>query len=494
MAESTPTKNRTFIDSNRLREMAINFLDINIPKSSVKIYQYKSAISFFLGDEVIIPLIQDSSGDSYEWLIDTGDRVSEAQPIAKRLHRDSRANLTKTDPQRQKEYLFSSVPGVVEAFCDTPVISSYNNLKITEWDKDSAPSFVGASSTSPAVKIKVSGEFSFLGKEKKPLDLNRYSSKALNDLIAAFGILNTFDSLTAHLLADDIRARDFDTIVLRLFPQDYSVLTDSLVTKFFFKDVIEGATILSNAIGAQKIIFSYDKTPHDGVRTNQKDLTHQLDNYKKLNPSSPNFITAPLDTKFYPSANKGEMTKNLSNYLLDSNPLFIDSCMALDLYRSFNLGAGVISRYVLVMGDAIRRTAFLNVRLGVTFREIAEMLGGFLSPCVTVIINGFITGGNINSLDAPVTKSVKSIYFASRTVLHDQSAQECIHCGLCRAACPSHLAVDKVFDSLIDGRADIKENVFSKSAIFCDDCGLCNLVCPSRRPLCQVISLARQCH
>lgn len=435
-------------------QVTLNFLDINIPRPTVTISAYASAVSSFLESMLVVPIIQDSSGSHYKWTVEKGDKIAEGQIIATSTRGDSSC-------------LFSPIPGIVKDFCEVELSSG---------------------AKSEALVITLSGEFSFLGKNLNAQNMDSFTVQQLLDSIERYGILNTFEALTPHLLIEDINKNTpCNTIVVRLFGQDNSVITDTLVANYYFEKVIKGTILLSKATGAKNIIFACDKTTHDGVKSLYKYFVNELDEYTKSNPCQISMKVAAIDTKCYPSGNKSALAHSLKKEKLldDSQPIiFIDSCVSMELFQTLSFDKGVIEKYIVVSGDAIRHTTFMKVRIGTKLRDISKMLGGFIDPCTAVITNGFITGGVTTTLDTPITKATKSIYYATSRVLHDQTEQDCIHCGACRAVCPKHLAVDKVFDAIRDRR----DSVFEKSAIFCDDCGLCNLICPSRRPLCQLIS------
>lgn len=432
----------------------LNFLDIDIPRGNVTSDEYKGAVASFLSNTLTVPLIQDATGAHYKPLVDIGSTLKEGDPIALSTGSDSSC-------------LFSPVPGVVKGFCDVDLPIGIK---------------------SPAITIELSGQFSYLGKKLARKDSSSYSLQSLKDSIEHFGVLNTFKALTPHLLSADIdKFETCNTVVVRLFGEDNSVITDTLIANYYFQNVISGSVFLAKALSAKNIIFACDKTTHNGVKSSYKYFSKELAQYKSTYPTALSLDLAPIDTKYYPSGNRSALThqlKKLSFLKGDETAIFIDSGVALTLYETLSFDMGVTATYIVVSGDAIRHTTFMKVRLGTTFRDIVRMTGGFIEPCAAVIVNGFITGGAVITLDTPVTKSMKSLYFASGAVLCDQTASDCIHCGKCRAVCPKRLAVDKVFDAITDRR----DGVFAKSAIFCDDCGLCNLVCPARRPLCQVIS------
>ena len=136
-------------------------------------------------------------------------------------------------------------------------------------------------------------------------------------------------------------------------------------------------------------------------------------------------------------------------------------------------------------GDCIPASGILKVAVGTTFRMLAEQCGGFVKSPEGIIVNGMISGVSSGTLDAPVTKYVKSVTFIPKMQCPDQRQTVCIRCGNCRRACPAKLSPDIIYRYIRNGM--IASEDYLASAEFCSDCGLCNSVCPSRLPLSQRI-------
>mgnify|MGYP003301491270 CR=1 FL=1 len=129
------------------------------------------------------------------------------------------------------------------------------------------------------------------------------------------------------------------------------------------------------------------------------------------------------------------MKKNCS-FSVTRNDLFIDSYTLYDVYNCIIYDKPVISRYIHFSGNCLKASCFLNVRYGITIREMISQLGGFVKIPATVIINGRIVGNAVNSLDVPITKYVKSIAFLSKDKATDKQIYSCINCGSCAGQCP----------------------------------------------------------
>lgn len=125
--------------------------------------------------------------------------------------------------------------------------------------------------------------------------------------------------------------------------------------------------------------------------------------------------------------------------------------------------------------------------MGTSIRDLAEQCGGFIKRPESIIINGVVCGVSSGTLDAPITKYVKSITFLPASKTPNQKQLECIRCGNCRRVCPLHLSPDVIYSRMVFPYTKDKDDVYIKSSELCNGCGLCNASCPARLPLSQVI-------
>ena len=122
-------------------------------------------------------------------------------------------------------------------------------------------------------------------------------------------------------------------------------------------------------------------------------------------------------------------------------------------------------------------------------RFLAEQCGGLKRPPAAVIVNGLMLGSFAASLDAPVTKYVKSVLFLPMHRIFDRREMSCVRCGECRIVCPRALAPDILYRHATGGAEAPKEYI--ESAALCSGCGLCNSVCPSRLSISQAVKRIR---
>jgi len=420
---------------------------------------FPSAIRALLPQYTIIPFMQ-IKGPEYECIIKENDTVSEGQIIG-----------TKKDSYTGNNgaSIHSPVPGKVTKI----VTCSLPNGKMSK-----------------AAEIRVVGSFTYLGKKQSPTDWHHFSSEDMLIAFAQKGIVNTFaeaDALSDEIIA--VKAQKNKILVVRLFDEDPSRLTDCFVSYTNWAHVVEGACIVAKAMDAEGIVFAVPKK--------------SIYDYSSLEfsvPKNTNYHVMGVDTTKYPSGFKQNLIQQIKRDVKDdpksiyanvsTKSIYIDPETAYSVYEAIVLGMPVVERYIHVTGTCLRSAGMFKVRVGTTIKSLAEQCGNFKIKPAKIIINGLITGFAISSLDTPITKQVKSVAFVPAGELSDQKLSPCIRCGRCRAICPEGIFPDLVFRHKTGGKPVGSDLV--QTALLCSECCLCNSVCPARLPLCQTIALLKE--
>lgn len=152
-------------------------------------------------------------------------------------------------------------------------------------------------------------------------------------------------------------------------------------------------------------------------------------------------------------------------------------------------GKPLMERVVTVTG-AVARPGNYRVVLGTMVSELIEHAGGLVGDVERVISGGPMTGMALASLDVPITKGMSGIVAltAGETAPAISDDQPCIRCGRCPEGCPMGLE-----PYAIANYANIQmwDAAGKRNAIDCIECGVCSYVCPTKRPLLQLIRLAK---
>lgn len=426
-------------------------MNLNNPVVSTVIKNYKLSQNAFLSREICIPLTQEN-GITYKPLVKPGDKVKEGEIIAK------------SDAQPETLYIHSSIPGTVIDIC---------------------PCFSFNSRQDFCIKIKFGGAFSYLGKKITESEVDFISSASVIPQLIEKSVINTFFTSKPENLGLQIKNNpDYKNIIVRLFDEDVYRVTDSLVSKFYFKEIVKGVQILAKTINASGIIFAIDQKLED------KSIVDQI--------NLPNCRFLEMNIKKYPCGTPREITsafkrsgmKKNCNFEISKHDLYVDASTCYEVYKAVICGIPSVSRMVHFSGNCLYASCLLDVKIGTSIKDIVAQLGGFSKTPAMIIFNGALSGISIQSLDTPVSRTTKSVEFISYQKKTDTQIYSCVNCGNCRFVCPVKISPDILYNNTVNFK--LLPETFAASSLACVGCGLCNTVCPSRLPLSQTIKYIKE--
>ena len=428
-------------------------MKLNYQNLSSILKNYKTSQNSFISKEFLVPLEQENQ-INYKNIVQKDDIVKEGQVIAVSTNSSKSRKFSE-----DLTFIHSPVPGKVLDII--PVYTSSGKQKF-------------------AVKIKFGGEFSYLGKkntEKSIDDLS--SSQIINELIEK-GVINTYNLRKIENPGLQIKNNSYKNLVIRLFDEDSFRYTDSLVAKIYTNEIVKGAQILAKAMNCYGILFVIDQ---------------KFENKEKLeNFNIPNLRILQVKTKKSPCGTQKQIEqafrksgiKKTSNLDITKNDFFTDSSTLYEVYKAVICSTPSVSHLVHFSGNCLYSSCLLDVKIGTTLNDIVNQIGGFAKEPSVIVINGLIYGNSVESLNVPITKSVKSVEFISKTKITDNQIYSCVNCGNCRYICPSKISPDVLYSYAVNFK-EIPE-VLKNTVLSCEECGICNTVCPARLPLTKTIS------
>ena len=249
------------------------------------------------------------------------------------------------------------------------------------------------------------------------------------------------------------------------------------------KEVIEGLKVLMKILGVQK--------GYVGIENNKPDAVAKM----KEAASGSGIEVLALEVKYPQGAEKMLIKAILGREVppralpMDVGVVVQNVGTALAIYEAARFGKPLIERVVTVTGEGITEPKNLMVRIGTKVSDLIEECGGFKDGAGKVISGGPMMGFALSSLDVAVTKGTSGILvIPEEDVFHADEFGPCIRCGRCIDACAMGLMPSML--SVLSERGFYEEakeyNLFD-----CFECGSCTYVCPSKRPIVQLVRLAK---
>jgi electron transport complex protein RnfC len=153
---------------------------------------------------------------------------------------------------------------------------------------------------------------------------------------------------------------------------------------------------------------------------------------------------------------------------------------AFAVYDAVVNGRPLVRRVITVTGDAVAQPANLLAPFGTSYADLVAACGGVTGKAAKVISGGPMMGFAVASLAVSTGKTSSGLLLLSPKKVSCFTAQACIACGRCVAACPMRLSPAELSQCV---EADDIEGAEQVALMDCIECGSCAFVCPARRPL-----------
>ena len=250
------------------------------------------------------------------------------------------------------------------------------------------------------------------------------------------------------------------------------------------KEVVEGLKVLMKILGVQK--------GYIGIEDNKPEAIAKMQE-AAAGDASISVITCEVK---YPQGAEKMLIKSVLGREVPPRALPMDVGVvvqnvgtALAIFEAARYGKPLIERVVTVTGEGISQPKNLMVRIGTKVGDLIDECGGFSKGVGKVISGGPMMGFALSSLDIAVTKGTSGILvMPEEIVAHAEDFGPCIRCSRCIDICPMGLMPSML--SVLSEKGFYEEakeyNLFD-----CFECGSCAFVCPSKRPIVQLVRLAK---
>jgi len=427
----------------------LSFDDPTVPPRNFSVAAYLPALS-------VIPLVQHPGGRASA-LVSVGDTVKEGMLIGKGKSPDL-ANVHAT------------VPGKV-----------VRNVKWKDSEGRSNEGFV----------IRMEGSFERLGKKEERFPHDGIDHQELQRILTDCGIVEMEGSgrPAAEILSEFHTMGRNQTLVVRCVFDDPWLVSDYVLCKERFQEIVEGAFIVAKAESRiERVVFA--------VSYQERDIGEAMLSEAALYDIQSSLV---LTGSKYPQRNYRELELVLRNYAkkeeIDLGALLVLGPATLAaLHDAVKYRRPILERYVAVGGSAVARPQVMRVRIGKRIGDLFEECGGFIGRPFRIAVGSPFSGTTVCSLDEPVTKNNYAVFAMLRFQSGHRPERDCICCGECRRVCPVGLDPEELYKRIIAVQRDAArqdtaryETAQCPGSEECHGCGCCELVCPSSLPLSDMI-------
>lgn len=156
------------------------------------------------------------------------------------------------------------------------------------------------------------------------------------------------------------------------------------------------------------------------------------------------------------------------------------------LYRFIKSGMPLTQKRVTVDGTAVKKPVNIMTPIGTPISELIKLVNVPEEDVSSVIMGGPMMGNAVCDTDSVIEKRTNAVL-----IMREEKpalVTPCIRCGKCAGACPMRLFPARVESAY----RFLKTEDYKKLGVnYCMECGSCSYVCPAKRPLTQIMRVAK---
>jgi Na+-translocating ferredoxin:NAD+ oxidoreductase RnfC subunit len=261
---------------------------------------------------------------------------------------------------------------------------------------------------------------------------------------------------------------------------------DAAVMEHFSTQVVKGMLLSMEAVGAKDGIV--------GIKAKNKHAVEMMESACQGTPVRVNLLG-----DYYPAGDEYDLVYTTTGRLIPPAGIPIHvGCVVNNVETLVNIAAAAEGKPViektLTIAGAVKHPVTLTVPIGMTFREVIEVTGGFASNDPVLCLGGLMMGETTDNLDTPITKTSTGVVVLPREhhtiqrklkpakVQAKIGKSACDQCRYCTEYCPRFLlGYDVQPHAVMRSLAFTSTGAeyWNQLASLCCSCGLCTLyACP----------------
>lgn len=242
-------------------------------------------------------------------------------------------------------------------------------------------------------------------------------------------------------------------------------------------EILKGAELLKKAAGAEKILFALENCNLEMIELIKSKIYFLKWGHAEVR-TVPALYPQGLESTLLQAWFPGEENK----------AVVFPASTAFAVYEAVALGKPFYERVVTVGGECVVEPRSLWLPLGISFHDAIHACKGVMREPRKVLMGGPMAGSAQTTKEVPVMAGTSAVLSLPGEVTPEVKEEPCIRCKRCAEECPVSLS-----PAMIALASERKEFGIAEewNAADCIECGNCAYVCPSKRPMLEMIRLAR---
>ena len=156
------------------------------------------------------------------------------------------------------------------------------------------------------------------------------------------------------------------------------------------------------------------------------------------------------------------------------------------LYDYIKTGMPLVSKRITFDGTAVLEPKNIIVPIGTRISDVIDFAGSVSRDADKILCGGPMMGMAQIDDTTVIEKRTNAVLVMKKE--KEPAVTNCIKCARCAAACPMNLFPAKVDAA---NRTGNTQKFAELNVAYCMECGSCSYVCPAKRPLTQIMRVAK---